>query len=367
MLTLKRFVPPILPKMTGDWEKDGPNVIKAFNDVLNSVNNFLLSLEEKGALAITEAEISGTVGAGNLDLNGNDLVIDADADTYLHSTADDVVRMMVAGSNHTIWNTTGLGVGIAPSNAKLEVADGTNAAGSYVIGNTCFRIGSTLATNGSELRGWADSTNSLFALQAVKTNVSNDDLVLQAAGGKVGIGVAPSYALHLNSGQFAGPNGTASAPTYSFSSSGNGDTGAYLSAANTFAIASAGALAASVIHSPNNFTQFLVNNPTSGITGYTSIEMVANSAQGRIKLRDSSHTVSPGTLEIQPHTGGSVWAGVQSATSTSATDGFLYIPTCAGTPTGTPTTASGLAPLIVDTTNHKLYFYSGGSWRDAGP
>lgn len=56
-----------------------------------------------------------------------------------------------------------------------------------------------------------------------------------------------------------------------------------------------------------------------------------------------------------------------AALATTATDGFLYIPTCAGTPTGTPTTFTGLAPLVINTTNNKLYFYSGGAWRDAGP
>jgi hypothetical protein len=56
-----------------------------------------------------------------------------------------------------------------------------------------------------------------------------------------------------------------------------------------------------------------------------------------------------------------------AALATAATDGFLYVPTCAGTPTGTPTTQTGTAPIVVDTTNNKLYFYSGGQWRDAGP
>jgi hypothetical protein len=26
-----------------------------------------------------------------------------------------------------------------------------------------------------------------------------------------------------------------------------------------------------------------------------------------------------------------------------------------------------MAPIVVNTTNNKLYFYSGGAWRDAGP
>ena len=64
---------------------------------------------------------------------------------------------------------------------------------------------------------------------------------------------------------------------------------------------------------------------------------------------------------------GNFCAGAQSALATTATDGFLYVPTCAGTPTGTPTAITGMAPIVVNTTNNKLYFYSGGAWRDAGP
>jgi hypothetical protein len=63
---------------------------------------------------------------------------------------------------------------------------------------------------------------------------------------------------------------------------------------------------------------------------------------------------------------GNVTAG-GGALATSATNRFLYVPTCAGTPTGTPTAKSGFAPIVVDATNNKLYFYSGGVWRDAGP
>jgi hypothetical protein len=51
-----------------------------------------------------------------------------------------------------------------------------------------------------------------------------------------------------------------------------------------------------------------------------------------------------------------------AALATNATDGFLYIPTCAGTPTGTPTSFSGRLPIIYDTANNKLYVYNGG-WK----
>lgn len=42
--------------------------------------------------------LPGTVGSGGLDLNGSRLTIDADADTYLVESADDVVDMYVAGA-----------------------------------------------------------------------------------------------------------------------------------------------------------------------------------------------------------------------------------------------------------------------------
>jgi hypothetical protein len=54
--------------------------------------------------------------------------------------------------------------------------------------------------------------------------------------------------------------------------------------------------------------------------------------------------------------------GAEAALATTATNGFTYIPTCAGTPTGTPTAITGKVPIVADTTNNKLYVYLGGAW-----
>ena len=52
-----------------------------------------------------------------------------------------------------------------------------------------------------------------------------------------------------------------------------------------------------------------------------------------------------------------------AALATNATDGFLYIPTMtAGVPSGVPTAQSGTIPLVFDTTNGRLWVYSGGTW-----
>lgn len=51
-----------------------------------------------------------------------------------------------------------------------------------------------------------------------------------------------------------------------------------------------------------------------------------------------------------------------AAIATNATDGFLYLPSCAGVPTGVPTSVTGKIPIVIDSTNNKAYIYSGGSW-----
>jgi hypothetical protein len=69
-----------------------------------------------------------------------------------------------------------------------------------------------------------------------------------------------------------------------------------------------------------------------------------------------------GRLGVQDD--GSVVVGDQAtALATTATAGFLYIPSCAGVPTGVPVVYTGTVPLIYDTTNLRLYVYSGGAWR----
>lgn len=65
------------------------------------------------------------------------------------------------------------------------------------------------------------------------------------------------------------------------------------------------------------------------------------------------------TATVLKTTGISVVIGA-AALATSATDGFLYIPTCAGTPTGVPTAQTGTVAMVYDTTNHRLYVYDGG-------
>ena len=60
-----------------------------------------------------------------------------------------------------------------------------------------------------------------------------------------------------------------------------------------------------------------------------------------------------GSLVLGPTTG---------ALPATATDGFLYIRTASGPPTGTPTAFTGTVPMVYDTTNNHFYIYN-GEWK----
>jgi hypothetical protein len=78
-----------------------------------------------------------------------------------------------------------------------------------------------------------------------------------------------------------------------------------------------------------------------------------------------SNGVIPGSSQyLRIDTNGNFMPGA-GALGTSATDGFLYVPSTAGVPAGTPTTYAGWLPVTVDDTNFRFYFYAGGAWRSA--
>jgi hypothetical protein len=92
-----------------------------------------------------------------------------------------------------------------------------------------------------------------------------------------------------------------------------------------------------------------------------------SAAPGTLSLRTSraggsSSTVQTATDDVVLDGLGNVELGAQVADA--ATDGFVYIPTTtAGPPSGTPTSKTGLSPIVVDDTNDDVWFYSSGAWR----
>lgn len=105
----------------------------------------------------------------------------------------------------------------------------------------------------------------------------------------------------------------------------------------------------------------------SAIALYSSTGVLLNSASYSFRVSGNVGGVFRvgNNVELRPHTGGDISIGTNAALATNATSGFLDIPSCAGTPTGTPGSVdTGKVPIVVDTTNNKLYGYYGGAWHD---
>jgi len=133
----------------------------------------------------------------------------------------------------------------------------------------------------------------------------------------------------------------------------------------------ASASEAGIFASANANSWIVLRRSTSTVLGYIGTGgLAAGGAASDLTFRSESggllFATGGDTERARIDTSGNIVCNT-AAIATNATNGFLYVPSCAGTPTGTPTTYTGRVPIVVDTTNHKLYFYSGGVWRDAGP
>jgi hypothetical protein len=103
---------------------------------------------------------------------------------------------------------------------------------------------------------------------------------------------------------------------------------------------------------PSPFSRFKM-----WITGTSTDSNLYNQKNGALNFGTNN------TLRMVITALGSMQLGA-GAVTTTATDGFPYIPTCAGTPTGIPTSLTGMGAIVLDTTNNVLYFYNSG-WKNA--
>lgn len=84
---------------------------------------------------------------------------------------------------------------------------------------------------------------------------------------------------------------------------------------------------------------------------------------GDLSVATSKLTVAAasGNITTQGTIGGQAGAWFrESALALGATTGHVYIPSCAGVPTGVPATKTGQVALQFDSTNDDLYVYDGG-------
>jgi len=119
--------------------------------------------------------------------------------------------------------------------------------------------------------------------------------------------------------------------------------------------------------SANPYPVFTRGSILYNISGHTATNIGTrlDTVGLRVGALNTLHTSNTNVFDVRGKfhhdTNDNVVVG-SAALATTATDGFFYIPTCAGIPTGVPTAKTGRVPMMYDSTNNKFYIYN-GAWK----
>ena len=265
-----------------------------------------------------------TAHSGNLALRAGSVV---DTTLNMFNTAGTQTVYLSGGSNNYI-NSGNVGIGTSSPGAKLQV---TSSDDTYVLikSDGAGDYSLSLGSGGTPLIARGSGSPLAFGTVTNGTAITSwSEQMRIDSSGNVGIGVSPSVKFQTQL--------TTSGEVHRFNTTLSGGA---------------------------EFVYGTMRTP--GVTAFTAGADASVGWGGT--LSNHPYVIKTNDVErLRIDSSGNVIVNT-AAIATTATDGFLYVPTCAGTPTGTPTTYTGRAPIVVDTTNNKLYFYSGGQWRDAGP
>ena len=218
-----------------------------------------------------------------------------------------------------------VGIGTSAPSDKLHVASGEIMVSSNTSTSNAVHNGIKFTTDNetyySAVRANRDTLSTRIGLSFLTANgaVPVEAMRINYAG-YVGIGIlAPTNKLHQDSG-----NATASYHQFTAGTT----TGQTATDGTLIGIDSSG--------------NAIFNNQEAAYINFLS----SNTQRARI--------TALGSLVVGNNS---------SALATNATDGFLYVSSSAGAPTGTPTTQTGSVPIHVDATNNAMYMYTNGAWR----
>lgn len=327
--------------------------------------------------AYTDMELNGsimvnvpTTGAGGI---GFDAGVDAQTALQFQGTFPTSSNLTyLTRANGTIPSGTTTTTRIYASEPKTQAAaftlttlqhyhaaQGTFGAGSAVTTQVGFVANSTLtgATNNYGFQG-------SIAAGANRFNCYMSGTADNLFAGSVGVGLAPSADQKL---RLAGTYPSSSNVTFVTIADGtipSTSTTAAITFSSSVGTAAASFTCAQLQHfrvaqgtigagsSVTDQYGFLVQSGMTGATNNYAFYSDLAAASGRWNF------YAPGTARNYFAGGVEVVAG-----TTAMTSGFTHIPAAAGAPTGAPTNPTGNVPMYYDSTNHKIYVYSGGTWR----
>lgn len=219
-----------------------------------------------------------------------------------------------------------------------------------------------------------------FSMQSVATGTADTSGVALNLYGSKGTGNKNGGSLIFRTYLSSGVSGSVqNTSTNSFTLTGAGVAtwATAANATNTFAItsSSSGSSAAAATYFTNDASIAgyigIHGSGTGAGIGYANtmlfrmdgaagmIFMAAN-ASGLMKFFSGGTANANERMRITA--AGNIYSAVGTAPTTTMTDGFFYIPSAAGAPTGVPTAIANHVPMYYDTTNERFYVYN-GAWK----
>lgn len=334
--------------------------------------------------AMGNSVLVGTDASGNLASYATPLTVTiGGTGTATQFTSGSIVFAGTSGiysQNNTklFWDNTNyrLGVGTVSPNSTLHVAGAVTI--SSMVNNDSFSIAGAAASanqsidvqlapgggaynylkvnfGGKDLWSWGAAL-SAYASVMTLNNPLNGSLIFKTNDTtaitidntqKVGIGVLPSYTLDVG-GTIAVANSTSS--SYAFYLRDPSGT-----AANQYFemdIAKGGG--------SYNYIKFAMAGSDfltvgAALSAYAGVFTISNAYDNSLVFKTNA------TLRWTIDNKGNFYP---VGGTTSMTNGFNYVPSGAGVPSGTPANLpTGTVPLYFDTTNGRLYFYHGAAWH----
>lgn len=302
-----------------------------------------------------------SVSGGN---SGSTLILNAS------SASSGVIQLQTANSTRLYINQSGyIGIGRTDKVSTLTVQGRANFTGTGTLTNTASAttITGTSTSFGQEL-GYGDRVTLNGQTVGVTTIPSNTSFTVDPGAAVTNANTNVTFTVDK-------------ALFNLYDSSGNGK----------FAIDSAGRVIVggsdsygtaplNVVSSASGYLSAIkVKNRSGSTNDEVGIDFIVTTSDVQLSRISAQRTNSPSspntnmkfytygtslTNKMTIYGNGSIALGT-AALATTATDGYPYVPSMAGAPSGTPTTLTGLVPMIVDTTNNKVGFYYGGSWKYA--
>lgn len=248
-----------------------------------------------------------------------------------------------ASASNVVTNATVVG---NAASAVVSTVVVIGQAAKATAGGTGIAIGTSATVGGAGAVGLGPSVSATggnaIAIGSSATNAQTNSIVMGAgatsnAGGQCILG-GPNAAITV---VLAGNSITSTAPqasttfttTSAVTTADTAGTTLILAAGKGTGLATGGSGAGNV----------KIQTATPGSTGST-----ANTLVDRVNIDSAGNVVLNAS---------------GSALATNATAGFSYIPSCAGTPTGVPSSLpTGTIPIVYDSTNNFLYIYNSG-WK----